>query len=247
MLVMPVQRIPRYVLLLKEIIKHTHKEDPELPELQQGLEKVQSVAQEINTRLRESENRAVVGQILSQLDMGSAKDKTELPFNLSRLFVLEGELTEHMESTVGQCYCYLFNDILIAASTKKRGRAQLRSVDEVILLETCTPAVEIALGDAKHPVTASDPIAHDQHRRRRNSRTLSLTSDTSTDKTDLCAFGLSISGVLHVLSAKDNVETRKWMTEINKYIADVNEKYDKKIADFEQQKAMKMKEKMNIF
>lgn len=35
LLIMPVQRVPRYKLLLESLIKYTTDDDPELPKLQQ--------------------------------------------------------------------------------------------------------------------------------------------------------------------------------------------------------------------
>jgi len=50
LLIMPVQRIPRYVLLLKALIDHTHKDDPDMNNLQSAYKKMMDVADEINTK-----------------------------------------------------------------------------------------------------------------------------------------------------------------------------------------------------
>uniref|UniRef100_A0A7S2TI50 DH domain-containing protein n=1 Tax=Lotharella oceanica TaxID=641309 RepID=A0A7S2TI50_9EUKA len=43
-LIMPIQRVPRYVLLIKELVKHTDKEHPEYTSLQRALKSIQKIA-----------------------------------------------------------------------------------------------------------------------------------------------------------------------------------------------------------
>lgn len=51
LLIQPVQRIPRYRLLLSEILKYTTRDDPERPKLQRALELVMQVAATINDNI----------------------------------------------------------------------------------------------------------------------------------------------------------------------------------------------------
>lgn len=55
-LVQPVQRVPRYILLLRELLKHTPSDHPDHAGLVQALERAQRVAELLNTRRREGEN-----------------------------------------------------------------------------------------------------------------------------------------------------------------------------------------------
>ena len=55
-LIMPVQRIPRYVLLLKELKKYTWPDHPEFPNLVRALSKAQEIATHVNEKIREIEN-----------------------------------------------------------------------------------------------------------------------------------------------------------------------------------------------
>ncbi|EGC35087.1 hypothetical protein DICPUDRAFT_152605 [Dictyostelium purpureum] len=52
---MPIQRIPRYVLLLRELIKFTHKSDPDYHNIQQALHSMETIADIINKQMREEE------------------------------------------------------------------------------------------------------------------------------------------------------------------------------------------------
>lgn len=58
LLITPIQRIPRYVLLLKSILKHTEDSHPDYSELGTAISQLQQVATVINEKKRESENRA---------------------------------------------------------------------------------------------------------------------------------------------------------------------------------------------
>jgi hypothetical protein len=51
LLIQPVQRIPRYRLLLSEILKYTTRDDPERPKLQRALDLVMQVAASINDNI----------------------------------------------------------------------------------------------------------------------------------------------------------------------------------------------------
>lgn len=53
LLIMPIQRPPRYVLLLKELQKFTPQDHPDYVPLAQALKKIESVSSYLNTRKRE--------------------------------------------------------------------------------------------------------------------------------------------------------------------------------------------------
>ena len=57
LLITPVQRLPRYTLLLKELISHTPKEHSDYPLLVKANESIKKVTEEVNQRLLEHENR----------------------------------------------------------------------------------------------------------------------------------------------------------------------------------------------
>eukprot|EP00012_Vannella_robusta_P005789 CAMPEP_0206209004 /NCGR_PEP_ID=MMETSP0166-20121206/16632_1 /ASSEMBLY_ACC=CAM_ASM_000260 /TAXON_ID=95228 /ORGANISM="Vannella robusta, Strain DIVA3 518/3/11/1/6" /LENGTH=95 /DNA_ID=CAMNT_0053630281 /DNA_START=442 /DNA_END=726 /DNA_ORIENTATION=+ len=55
-LIMPVQRIPRYYLLLKDLFKHTWEDHPDYANLKQAAEKMGEVIEFLDQKKRESEN-----------------------------------------------------------------------------------------------------------------------------------------------------------------------------------------------
>mmetsp|Transcript_24383 Transcript_24383/g.43259 ORF Transcript_24383/g.43259 Transcript_24383/m.43259 type:complete len:495 (+) Transcript_24383:167-1651(+) len=72
-LIMPVQRIPRYELLLKEIIKNTPEGDAELPSLNKALNMVRDAAQHNNQSMRSYQDVQKIVQIQSML-VGELKE-----------------------------------------------------------------------------------------------------------------------------------------------------------------------------
>mmetsp|Transcript_24188 Transcript_24188/g.36260 ORF Transcript_24188/g.36260 Transcript_24188/m.36260 type:complete len:681 (-) Transcript_24188:206-2248(-) len=114
-LIMPVQRIPRYVLLLKEVIKNTPPEKKDIQEsLQKSLTKVENVAQEINERKRRLDNQLMALAIRAKLGKS-------IPFDLfhkDREFVFEGQCKElklnsrHVKDRV----VVIFSDMILWAT-----------------------------------------------------------------------------------------------------------------------------------
>eukprot|EP00936_MAST-01D_sp_MAST-1D-sp1_P002973 g2973.t1 len=51
-LIMPVQRVPRYVLLLRELLKHTWMEHPDRDDIYRSLQLMEGVAKDINAAIR---------------------------------------------------------------------------------------------------------------------------------------------------------------------------------------------------
>ena len=63
LLILPIQRMPRYTLSLKEIIKNTEPNHPDLRDLKRGLELVEETTQLLNERMKEFEARQEVRAI----------------------------------------------------------------------------------------------------------------------------------------------------------------------------------------
>ncbi len=55
-LIKPVQRLTKYHLLFKEILKHTPKDHPDYPDIEKCFEKMQELATYVNERQRTSES-----------------------------------------------------------------------------------------------------------------------------------------------------------------------------------------------
>ena len=68
MLIKPVQRIPRYVLFIKDLLKHTAPSHPDHSPLQQALGELTMLAERVNTSERER------GRIDQQRELLAAVD-----------------------------------------------------------------------------------------------------------------------------------------------------------------------------
>src|SRR5690554_4367338 len=66
-LIQPIQRIPRYQLLLRDLIKNTDLDHPDYPNLTKSLAKVERIAKYINEQKRNTENAAAIQRISSLL------------------------------------------------------------------------------------------------------------------------------------------------------------------------------------
>ena len=56
LLIVPIQRVPRYRLLLTELINHTEESEEEHTILKAALQQIESVARHINEQIRDQEN-----------------------------------------------------------------------------------------------------------------------------------------------------------------------------------------------
>jgi len=73
LLITPVQRIPRYKMLLEELIKSTPEGHPDKTNLESALKEIESVAWHINEQLREHEEGLLLLNIQNSLQGGFPK------------------------------------------------------------------------------------------------------------------------------------------------------------------------------
>lgn len=115
-LIMPIQRIPRYRLLLEDLIKHTDKSHPDYESLSSSLNKVMHVANQVDQAINEQKNRAKLLQV-------QKKFLENVPiFEAGRVFIKEGELTKICRKDNKKFMFFLFNDMLMYAKEMPGGR-----------------------------------------------------------------------------------------------------------------------------
>ena len=120
-LIMPVQRIPRYVLLLRELKKHTGEDHPEHEALCVALAKIEKIAEHVNERQREQERMSKLLDIQNRLrksDFILFKPdrrliKEGMIRRLKEEYVLERSREEPYSSDVEEQLFFLFNDLLL--------------------------------------------------------------------------------------------------------------------------------------
>lgn len=105
-LIMPIQRVPRYRLLLEELLKRSPPGD-EYELLEKGLGKISAVATLVNERLRDYENRNMVLQIQKQF--GNAAQLIAP----HRKFILQGILQKQCRKGPKEYIFALFSDTIV--------------------------------------------------------------------------------------------------------------------------------------
>jgi FYVE/RhoGEF/PH domain-containing protein 5/6 len=112
-LILPVQRIPRYRLLLEDLMKNTDSRHPDYKSISDSLETIKVVATQINEAVRIQENRQKILSI--QLRINSLMCNINL-VEAHRLFIREGTLWKLCRKASKKREFFLFNDLLIYAS-----------------------------------------------------------------------------------------------------------------------------------
>lgn len=112
-LIMPIQRIPRYVMLLQELVKYTDEGHPDYVDINAALGKIKEIAAYLNEKKREAENREKIVEINEKI--------SGLPAALpapSRKFLREGALTSVLKGKKNKSMAFLFNDLLVIVDQK---------------------------------------------------------------------------------------------------------------------------------
>ena len=116
-LIMPVQRVPRYVMLLADLLKNTFPEHPDHRDVQQALVKMKQVGDFINESKRDSENNAKQVEVANCM-VGKVPGGI---FGPSRRFIREGpiRILDKKNQELQSRYLHLFNDMLLISKPKK--------------------------------------------------------------------------------------------------------------------------------
>ncbi|XP_053320163.1 neuroepithelial cell-transforming gene 1 protein isoform X2 [Spea bombifrons] len=116
----PRSRLVKYPLLLKEILRHTPKDHPDIPNLEEALCLIQGVLTDINLKKGESECQYYIDK-LEYLD-----DKQRDPrIDASKMLHCHGELKN---KNGHKLYLFLFQDILVLTRLITRNERQYYQV-----------------------------------------------------------------------------------------------------------------------
>eukprot|EP00735_Rhodelphis_limneticus_P014967 TRINITY_DN908_c0_g1::TRINITY_DN908_c0_g1_i2::g.16091::m.16091 TRINITY_DN908_c0_g1::TRINITY_DN908_c0_g1_i2::g.16091 ORF type:complete len:664 (-),score=187.68,sp/Q69ZL1/FGD6_MOUSE/31.84/3e-51,sp/Q69ZL1/FGD6_MOUSE/28.76/7e-21,sp/Q69ZL1/FGD6_MOUSE/43.48/4e-10,FYVE/PF01363.16/1.7e-18,FYVE/PF01363.16/4.2e-14,FYVE/PF01363.16/1.1e-20,RhoGEF/PF00621.15/2.3e-35,RhoGEF/PF00621.15/4e+03,PH/PF00169.24/1e-06,PH/PF00169.24/0.0063,FYVE_2/PF02318.11/0.02,FYVE_2/PF02318.11/0.0019,FYVE_2/PF02318.11/0.00011,zf-B_ len=130
-LIMPVQRIPRYQMLLADLEKHMPHDHPDRDATHQALDGMKDVAELVNETIRSRENY----EKLLQIQKAFIGEKVPIVAP-GRKFLKEGELLKVCRRTNKPFYFHLFNDTLIYSEKIKdtflfHRALQVTAVDDV--------------------------------------------------------------------------------------------------------------------
>lgn len=111
LLIMPVQRVPRYVLLLQAMIKHCPTEATK-QKLQQAMTAIAAVGEKINEATRAQENRHHIHELQTKLGIPLVGP--------SRVYLKEGTLKlVNRKEKPTDLSVYVFNDLLVGGKFSK--------------------------------------------------------------------------------------------------------------------------------
>eukprot|EP01102_Stenamoeba_stenopodia_P004227 TRINITY_DN144_c0_g2_i2.p1 TRINITY_DN144_c0_g2~~TRINITY_DN144_c0_g2_i2.p1 ORF type:complete len:843 (+),score=245.61 TRINITY_DN144_c0_g2_i2:618-3146(+) len=120
-LIKPVQRITKYPLLLRELLKNTDPSHPDFKHLERAAEHLQVILSGINENARKVENTSKVHEIRERLDRGKKIiDPTKHIYSMEGIFreASYDVVRKTFEVDVGYTVYILFNNLLIRAIEK---------------------------------------------------------------------------------------------------------------------------------
>jgi len=109
-LIMPVQRVPRYVLLLGMILENLPKHHKDKENLDKALEEIKKMAKYIDEKKGEAMSKVKVGEIQSSMTNNCPNLQTE-----TRLFVKDADLVCLIENERCLRHFFIFNDAILVA------------------------------------------------------------------------------------------------------------------------------------
>ncbi|EGC39499.1 hypothetical protein DICPUDRAFT_96538 [Dictyostelium purpureum] len=112
-LILPVQRIPRYYLLLQDLVKHTWPEHPDQKPLAEAAEKIRNVANFLNERKRQMENIQKFSEIQANL-VGKGIPELITP---SRQYIKQ--INYNVQETKSDMVVFICNDCMIIGKPVK--------------------------------------------------------------------------------------------------------------------------------
>jgi hypothetical protein len=125
LLITPIQRIPRYQLLLEQMKKKTWPQHRDYEQICRSHEKMMETAEYVNEKAKEAENIAKVMEIERNL-----VGKFSSLISPQRKFVRQGVLQEVIKNQLHERLFILFNDILVRAKRAKEKKERRESVNQ---------------------------------------------------------------------------------------------------------------------
>ncbi|XP_050441671.1 rho guanine nucleotide exchange factor 17 [Adelges cooleyi] len=113
LLIMPVQRVPRYELLIQTLLKHTEPSHPDHESLIESQKQVHEMAVKINCTEKDNMELEQIESLIDGLIHLAATDRTFLRHDL--VTIVSGQSMNRKERAL-----FLFSDLLIVTSIKKK-------------------------------------------------------------------------------------------------------------------------------
>jgi len=118
-LIKPIQRICKYPLLLRDLLKHTPPDSQEFQSLTDASKKIEAVVEYINEGKRHAEQLQKIYEIQESIE-GADAELVEP----TRRFMSEGNVLLHFSENdkkkAQDCHVFLFNDLAVFAKEKSK-------------------------------------------------------------------------------------------------------------------------------
>ena len=126
LLILPIQRIPRYELLLNEALKLTNENHPDYSNLVQAAKIIKAMAVSINLDVKQYEQKKALLRIAKEIEGSSTNI-----FDQGRQLLYQGPLQFQVGSYNGKNahdlpMFFLFNDLLLHCTRRKRVHTSLK-------------------------------------------------------------------------------------------------------------------------
>ncbi|XP_049745858.1 rho guanine nucleotide exchange factor 17 isoform X1 [Elephas maximus indicus] len=126
LMIKPVQRIPRYELLVKDLLKHTPKDHPDYPLLLDAQRNIKQVAERINKGVRSAEEAERHARVLQEIE-AHIEGMEDLQAPLRRF--LRQEMVIEVKAVGGKKdrSLFLFTDLIVCTTLKRKSGSLRRS------------------------------------------------------------------------------------------------------------------------
>eukprot|EP01122_Echinamoeba_exundans_P008896 TRINITY_DN302_c0_g3_i1.p1 TRINITY_DN302_c0_g3~~TRINITY_DN302_c0_g3_i1.p1 ORF type:complete len:1771 (-),score=520.87 TRINITY_DN302_c0_g3_i1:72-5384(-) len=116
-MIMPVQRVPRYTMLLRDLLKHTPENHPDYANLQSACKKVEDVASAVNEGIRQAESQTKMAAIIERGGGFEALMKNNRSFTKSGVVPLLLDMSDRKKGgSKKDAEILLFNDLVVAGN-----------------------------------------------------------------------------------------------------------------------------------
>ncbi|KAG4090417.1 hypothetical protein H8356DRAFT_1713385 [Neocallimastix lanati (nom. inval.)] len=112
LLILPVQRIPRYILYLKEILKHTWPSHPDYDGLKIEISKIDEDIKVLNRWKKFSESKGTIELLQNQIKRQNIEVKGKKYISEGQVLYQYSTMKESLKAPLPS-YIYLFNDMLL--------------------------------------------------------------------------------------------------------------------------------------
>lgn len=165
-LIMPVQRIPRYTMLLRDLWSATWPSHPDYNNLMTAYSKMEEITQFVEDGKEKNHNISKIAEIQSKL-MGKKSENLHL-VKPGRILLREGELVEIIKGDqLKSRYVHVFTDFILITKPRKGGKLEIRhaaplykmsSIKQITTAQNAR-ALEFQLGATPVQLQLEDPAA----------------------------------------------------------------------------------------